>query len=170
MRRAEKIESVGGNRSTTIAGAHTQSFGAAHLKLVSGNRDLKCTDLTTDVGAAAIEIVGGSVNTKIGADQTLSAGAAAIFNGPKYTATAPDRGDKDGIKIEATILDATIGGISLSATGASNSTTGVSLSATGLKLEFIGVELQIVGLKTRVDAAHLQVNASKQRVGLIIKL
>jgi type VI secretion system secreted protein VgrG len=167
---AAEIESVGGNRKTTIAGAHTQSFGAAHIKLVGGNRDLKCADLTTDVSAAAIRIVGGSVDRKVGADQTLSAGAAAIFLGPKYSATDPDRSDKDGLKLEVTVIDATIGGISLSATGASNSTTGVSLSATGLKLEFIGVELQTIGLKTRVDAAHLQVNAAKQRVGLIIKL
>jgi type VI secretion system secreted protein VgrG len=166
---AAELESIGANRKTTIAAAHTQSFGAAHLKLVGGNRDLECVDLTTEVGATALHIVGGNVTRNVGGSQTLNAGAAAIYIAPTYKADHEKRSKVDGLEISITGYSETWGGAEANLKGLSLSHTGFAVGLTGLS-SALGNELQVVALKTRLDGAHIQLNAVKARFGVIIKL
>ncbi|EYF05093.1 type VI secretion system Vgr family protein [Chondromyces apiculatus] len=167
---SSETEEIGANRATTIAGAHTQTFGAAHLKQVGGNRSLECADLTTEVGAASIRIVGGSITTEVGGSHTLSAGGGAIYLTPRYSASDDNRSDINDAKITVVGLNMTFGLIQLAANGLNTSTLGVSLAATGLNLEFSGAQLDVFAILTRIHGGHVETAGFKGRFGQIIKL
>lgn len=161
---------IGGKRITEITGANTQTFGAAHIKLVEDNRRLDSGPQTTNAGAAWVRITKGSTSTQVNGQQTLNAAAGIIFIGPEYSATDGSENNIDSTHLTITKTSTTIGGISMGILGASLSYTGKDTSVTNLSLTGAAVSSSKTGREISIKGAEIEVNIVKSRAGTLVKV
>ena len=164
-------EQYGASRETTVGGAVTEDFGAMMKISVGGNVVESAASHTLDVSAARLMMIGGNyttvvtgnVTTKVGAvaieasggPQKLEVGGAITRNGPLHLTLSGFEDDIKSAKLDAQGSSSSYSVVTLNAIGMTRDVNGVSRSDIKVNPEPLGYDKTFTGALMKVAAVGM---------------